>query len=112
LQDIRLRGAEIGFVGVGCAPCDNILPSFADKTASGEPVKILVFNQRDSDEAIRQKLAPYNVECPVFVPDSSEKHLWGDIYGEYGIQGLPTTVSIDGECVIAAHRIGMLVQGK
>ena len=70
-------------------------------------MKILVFNMRDSDDAIRKKLAPYKVECPVFVPDSFEKHYWGDIYDEFGIQGLPTTVSLDSECIIRTHNVGM-----
>lgn len=95
-------------MGVGCGPCENLLSYFAQNETADRPLRLLVFNQGDSDERIRKKLLPYKVDCPVFVPDASEKHVWGDVYGRYAVEGLPTTVLIEPGGAIIKHRTGVL----
>lgn len=107
MADIKQCGATIGFIGVGCGPCDNMLPSFSEDSTSGTSLKILVFNSGDNDDGIRKKLSPYKVDCPVFVPANNEKHVWGDLFAEYHVHGLPTVVGVDGNGIIQSHQLGI-----
>ncbi|MEM6474178.1 MAG: hypothetical protein AAF802_31865 [Planctomycetota bacterium] len=110
MDEIGRRGARIGFVGVGCGPCDNILSSFAGRSNDQGPLEVLVFSFGDDETRIREKLAPFNVSCPVFVPATADQHTWGDVFESYRVSGMPTVVSITPGGVVDSHTLGMFVE--
>jgi len=107
LASLRGKPVVLNFWASWCDPCRDEAPEFA-RTAKqyGSSVRFLGMAILDGRDAALAYMAKYHVPYP------SVRDARGEISKNFGVTGVPETVFIDANGVIAAHYIGAFKDGQ
>lgn len=101
LSDYRGRGVLINFWGSWCEPCVNEMPLLKEAYAqAGDGVEVLAVNVGQSRGTVKQFAEEQGLIFPLLLDVS------GETAKTYRISGLPVSVLIDAEGVIAEVHTG------
>ncbi len=98
----------INFWATWCAPCRAELPGFeaAHRAHRDQGFVVLGINVQESHEVVQSFVDEMGVTYPVLLDEK------GEVMKEYRILGLPASLLVDREGVIAVRHLGYLPEDK
>lgn len=103
LSDLRGRPVLLNFWATWCAPCRHELPLLqAAQQPQGEGLVVLGINVRESPDKVSAFASELDLELPLLLDRD------GRVGDAYRVYGLPTSLLVDRDGLIAARHVGPL----
>jgi cytochrome c biogenesis protein CcmG/thiol:disulfide interchange protein DsbE len=108
LAGLAGRPVALNFWATWCPPCVLELPLLyqAEARYASEGLAVVALNAGQHHEYVADFMTQQGLQMPVAIDPDKQ------VYKEYGVIGLPTTVWIDGKGVVRAVKVGRLTEGE